>query len=92
MGESAGERGRLAWNIGCIIYIPTDNKSVDSNCTNDTCYERLKVDVLSFRKKEIIRVPCISLAFPYNFRQYYRQHSYSQNSKCMNDTCFERFN
>ena len=42
-----GERGRLALYIGCV-YMPTDSTSV---AVLDTCYERLKEDVLSFREK-----------------------------------------
>ena len=42
-----GERGRLALYIGCV-YMPTDSTSV---AMLDTCYERLKEDVLSFREK-----------------------------------------
>ena len=43
-----GERGRLALCIGCV-YMPTDSTSVP---VLDTCYERLKEDILSFREKE----------------------------------------
>ena len=42
-----GERGRLALHTGCV-YIPTDRTSV---AVLDTCYERLKEDVLSFREE-----------------------------------------
>ena len=42
-----GERGRLALYIGCV-YMPTDSTNV---AVLDTCYERLKEDVLSFREK-----------------------------------------
>ena len=42
-----GERGRLALYIGCV-YMPTDSTSV---AVLDACYERLKEDVRSFRKK-----------------------------------------
>ena len=38
------ERGRLVLYIGCV-YMPADSKSV---AVLDTCYERLKEDVLSF--------------------------------------------
>ena len=40
-------RGRLALYIGCV-YMPTDSTSV---VVLDTCYERLKEDMLSFREK-----------------------------------------
>ena len=42
-----GERGRLALYIGCV-YMPTDSTSV---AALDTCYKRLKEDILSFREK-----------------------------------------
>ena len=42
-----GERGRLALYIGCV-YMPTDSTSV---AVLDTCYERLKEDILGFREK-----------------------------------------
>ena len=42
-----GERGRLALYIGCV-YMPTDSTNV---AVLDSCYERLKEDVLSFREK-----------------------------------------
>ena len=41
------ERGREALYIGCV-YMPTDSTSVS---VMDSCYERLKEDVLSFREK-----------------------------------------
>ena len=41
------ERGREALYIGCV-YIPTDSTSVS---VMDSCYERLKEDVLSFWEK-----------------------------------------
>ena len=44
-----GERGRLALYIGCV-YMPTDRLST-SVAVLDTCYERLKEDILSFREK-----------------------------------------
>ena len=43
-----GERGRLALYRGCV-YMPTDSTSV---AVLDTCYERLKEDVPSFRERE----------------------------------------
>ena len=45
-----GERGRLALYIGCV-YTPTDSTSV---AVLDSCYERLKEDVLSFREKIVL--------------------------------------
>ena len=42
------ERGREALYIGCV-YMPTESTSVS---IMDSCYERLKEDVLSFREKE----------------------------------------
>ena len=45
-----GERGRLALYIGCV-YMPTDRTSV---AVLDTCCERLKQDVLSFREKVLL--------------------------------------
>ena len=42
-----GERGRSALYIGCV-YIPTDSTSV---AVVESCYGRLKEDVLSFREK-----------------------------------------
>ena len=41
------ERGREALYIGCV-YMPTDSTSIS---VMDSCYERLKEDVLSFREK-----------------------------------------
>ena len=41
------ERGREALYIGCV-YMPTDSASIS---VVDSCYERLKEDVLSFREK-----------------------------------------
>ena len=41
------ERGREALYIGCV-YMPTDTSSIS---VVDSCYERLKEDVLSFREK-----------------------------------------
>ena len=41
------ERGKEALYIGCV-YMPTDSTSVS---VMDSCYERLKEDVLSFREK-----------------------------------------
>ena len=41
------ERGRKALYIGCV-YMPTDSTSIFAV---DSCYERLKEDVLSFRDK-----------------------------------------
>ena len=41
------ERGREALYIGCV-YMPTDSASI---YVVDSCYERLKEDVLSFREK-----------------------------------------
>ena len=41
------DRGREALYIGCV-YIPTDSTSI---FVVDSCHERLKDDVLSFRKK-----------------------------------------
>ena len=43
----SSERGREALYIRCV-YIPTDSTSVS---VMDSCYERLKEDVLSFREK-----------------------------------------
>ena len=40
-----GERGILALYIGCV-YMPTDSTSV---AVVESCYGRLKEDVLSFR-------------------------------------------
>ena len=45
-----GERGRLALYIGCV-YMPTNSTSV---AMLDTCYERLKEDILSFREKGMV--------------------------------------
>ena len=42
-----GERGRSAMYIGCV-YMPTDSTSVT---VVESCYGRLKEDVLSFREK-----------------------------------------
>ena len=42
------ERGREALYIGCV-YMPTESTSVS---VMDSCYERLKEDVLSFKEKE----------------------------------------
>ena len=42
-----GERGRSALYIGCV-YMPTDSTSV---AVVESCYGRLKEDVLSFREK-----------------------------------------
>ena len=42
------ERGRETLYIGCV-YMPTDSASIS---VVDSCYERLKEDVLSFREKE----------------------------------------
>ena len=42
-----GERGRSALYIGCV-YMPTDSTSV---AVVESCYGRLKKDVLSFREK-----------------------------------------
>ena len=42
-----GDRGRLALYIGCV-YMTTDSTSV---AVLDTCYEKLKEDILSFREK-----------------------------------------
>ena len=42
-----GERGRSALYIGCV-YMPTDSTSV---AVAESCYGRLKEDVLSFREK-----------------------------------------
>ena len=42
------ERGREALYIGCV-YMPTDSTS--SVSVMESCYERLKEDVLSFREK-----------------------------------------
>ena len=41
------ERGREALYIGCV-YMPTDSTNIS---VVDSCYERLKQDVLSFREK-----------------------------------------
>ena len=41
------ERGREALYIGCV-YMPIDSTSIS---VVDSCYERLKEDVLSFREK-----------------------------------------
>ena len=41
------ERGREALYIGCV-YMPTDSASIS---VVDSCYERLKEDVPSFREK-----------------------------------------
>ena len=41
------ERGREALYIGCV-YMPTDSSSIS---VVDSCYERLKEDVLCFREK-----------------------------------------
>ena len=41
------EMGREALYIGCV-YMPTDSTSIS---IMDSCYERLKEDVLSFREK-----------------------------------------
>ena len=41
------ERGREALYIGCV-YMPTDSASIS---VVDSCFERLKEDVLSFREK-----------------------------------------
>ena len=45
MDESARRKGKVG--PGCV-YMPTDSTSVT---VLDTCYERLKEDVLSFREK-----------------------------------------
>ena len=42
-----GGRGRSALYIGCV-YMPTDSTSV---AVVDSCYDRLKEDVLCFREK-----------------------------------------
>ena len=42
------ERVREALYMGCV-YMPTDSTSIS---LVDSCYERLKEDVLSFREKE----------------------------------------
>ena len=42
------ERGREALYIGCV-YMTTDSTSI---FVMDSCYEKLKVDVLSFKEKE----------------------------------------
>ena len=42
------ERGREALYIECV-YMPTDSPSIS---LMDSCYEKLKEDVLSFRKKK----------------------------------------
>ena len=52
------ERGREALYIGCV-YMPTDSTSVS---VMDSCYERLKEDVLSFREKE--RLFCWVISMP----------------------------
>ena len=44
MDESVGRKGKVG--IGCA-YMPTDSMSV---AVLDTCYERLKEDILSFRE------------------------------------------
>ena len=41
------QRGKAALYIGCV-YMPTDSTSIS---VVDSCYERLKEDVLSFREK-----------------------------------------
>ena len=41
------ERGKEALYIGCV-YMPTDSTSVS---VMESCFERLKEDVLSFREK-----------------------------------------
>ena len=48
MDKVRGKRGRLVLQIGCV-YTPTDSKSV---AVLDSCYERLKENVLSFRERE----------------------------------------
>ena len=48
------ERGRETMYIGCV-YMPTDSTSVS---VMDICYERLKEDVLSFRKKGKVVLLC----------------------------------
>ena len=42
-----GERGRSALYIGCV-YMPTDSTSV---AVVESCYGRLKEDVLSLEKR-----------------------------------------
>ena len=42
-----GERGRSALFV-CCVYLPTDSSSV---AVVDSCYDRLKEDVLGFREK-----------------------------------------
>ena len=43
------ERGRETLYIGCV-YMPTDSTSISISVVN-SCYERLKEDVLSFKEK-----------------------------------------
>ena len=51
------ERGREALYIGCA-YMPTDITSI---FVVDSCYERLKEDVLSFREKGKVVLLVISM-------------------------------
>ena len=44
--KGQGERGRSALYIECV-YMPTDSTSI---AVVESCYGRLKEDVLSFRK------------------------------------------
>ena len=49
-----GERGRSALYIGCV-YMPTDSTSV---AVVESCYGRLKEDVLTFREKGQVMLLC----------------------------------
>ena len=50
MDESVGRKGKVGpvYRLCICVYMPTDSMSV---AVLDTCYERLKEDVLSFREK-----------------------------------------